>query len=262
MPDSSSRLPTGLPVPAFSAPTGPGATDAAGALAISSPMPAAVLHGASSTPLPPWARRSLIGGVCLAHLAGAWGLMQIASVREAVAEVAPLVVDFIAAPPPAPPTPPPPPPKVVPRTLPPPPAPVIATTPVAEAAPAAMVVPPPPAEPPAPPAEPAAPPAPPAPPVARTIPSTAVSYLEPPAPVYPLASRRLQEQGEVLIKVEIGTDGRARQVLVSRSSGSPRLDNAALTAVRAARFKPYTENGVPLVVWTTVPIQFELENKS
>jgi protein TonB len=51
-------------------------------------------------------------------------------------------------------------------------------------------------------------------------------------------------------------------VLVSRSSGSSRLDNAALTAVRAARFKPYTENGVPLVVWTTVPIQFELENKS
>lgn len=98
--------------------------------------------------------------------------------------------------------------------------------------------------------------------MARTVPATAVSYLEPPAPVYPLASRRLHEQGEVLLKVEIGTDGGARQVLVSRSSGSPRLDNAALTAVRAARFKPYTENGVPLVVWTTVPIQFELENKS
>jgi protein TonB len=96
----------------------------------------------------------------------------------------------------------------------------------------------------------------------RTIPSTAVAYLEPPAPVYPLASRRLREQGEVLLKVEIGPDGHARQVLVSRSSGSARLDNAALTAVRAARFKPYTENGQALAVWTTVPIQFELETKS
>jgi protein TonB len=129
-----------------------------------------------------------------------------------------------------------------------------------------MIVPPPPAEPAPPPAvvEPAAPPPPPAPPAPalRTIPSTAVAYLEPPAPVYPLASRRLREQGEVLLKVEIGADGHARQVLVTRSSGSPRLDNAALVAVRAARFKPYTENGQALVVWTTVPIQFELETKS
>jgi periplasmic protein TonB len=148
----------------------------------------------------------------------------------------------------------------VPRILPPPPPPVIATAaPVEQAPPAAMVVPPP--EPVAPPAEPVAPPAPPAPPpVVRSIPATAVSYLEPPAPVYPLASKRLNEQGEVLIRVEIGADGRARQVLVSRSSGHQRLDNAALAAVRAARFKPYTENGVPLVVWSTVPIQFELEH--
>jgi periplasmic protein TonB len=222
------------------------------------------LPDTSSTPLPPWARHGLIAGVFAAHLGAAWGLMQIAGVREAVAEVAPMVVDFIAAPtPPAPPPPPPPPPKIPPRVLPPPPAPVIAAAPSTEPAPAAMTAPPPPAEPPALPAaaEPAAPPAPPPPPAPRTIPATAVSYLEPPAPVYPMASRRLGEQGEVLLKVEIGTDGRARQVLVSRSSGSPRLDNAASAAVRAARFRPYTENGVPLVVWTTVPIQFELENK-
>jgi protein TonB len=211
--------------------------------------------------LPPLARRSLVGAVVLAHLGGAWALLQVEAVRNAVAEVAPLVVDFVAPPPPLdePKPPPPPPPPVVPRTLPPPPPPVIATAaPVEEAQPAAMVVPPP--EPAPPPAEPVAPPAPPAPPpVVRSIPATAVSYLEPPAPVYPLASKRLNEQGEVLIRVEIGADGRARQVLVSRSSGHQRLDNAALAAVRAARFKPYTENGVPLVVWSTVPIQFELE---
>lgn len=212
--------------------------------------------------LPPLARRGLVGAVVLAHLGGAWGLMQIESVRSAVAEVAPLVVDFVSPPPPPDqPKPPPPPPPPVAQKLPPPPPPVIATTaPPTEAAPAAMVVPPPPPEPVPPPAEPVAAPVLPAPPpVVRTIPSTAVSYLEPPAPVYPLASKRLNEQGEVLMRVEIGADGRARQVLVSKSSGHPRLDNAALAAVRAARFKPYTENGVALVVWSTVPIQFELE---
>jgi protein TonB len=211
-----------------------------------------------------------MAGVFLAHLGAAWGLMQIGAVRDAVAEVAPLVVDFIAAPvptppPPTQPRPPAPPPKAPPRALPPPPAPVLAAAPSTDPAPPAMTVPPPPEPAPAPvPVEPAAAPAP-APPAAaapRSIPATAVAYLEPPAPVYPLASRRHGEQGEVLLKVEIGTDGRARQVLVSRSSGTPRLDQAALAAVRAARFKPYTENGVPLVVWTTVPIQFELENKS
>ncbi len=229
---------------------------------------AGLASGSSATPVPAWAQRGLVAGVCLAHLGAAWGLMQVASVREAVAEVAPLVVDFVAAPtPPEPlPPPPPPPPKAVPRTPPPAPAPVITAAPSAEPAPAAMVVPPPPAEPAPAPAvvEPAAPPAPPAPPspALRTIPSTAVAYLEPPAPVYPLASRRLRERGEVLLKVEIGADGHALQVLVSRSSGSARLDNAALAAVRAARFKPYTENGQALVVWTTVPIHFELETKS
>lgn len=212
--------------------------------------------------LPPWAGRGLVAAVVLAHLGGAWALLQLQPVRDAVAEIAPLVVDFVAAAPPAPP-PPPPPPKLT-RPRPPLPAPAIAAAPAAEPAPAAMAVPPPPPpepvrpEPPAP----VAPPAPPAPPVVRTIPATAVSYLEAPAPVYPLASRRLGEQGEVLLKVEIGADGRARQVLVSRSSGSARLDNAALAAVRAARFNPYTEHGVPLVVWSTVPIRFELENAS
>ncbi|MBI5271836.1 MAG: energy transducer TonB, partial [Burkholderiales bacterium] len=103
-------------------------------------------------------------------------------------------------------------------------------------------------------------PAPAAPPAPRLVPISAVSYLEPPQPVYPRASRRLREQGEVLLRVEVGADGRASQVRVHRSSGSPRLDEAALVAVRAARFRPYAENGVPLAVWTTVPIAFELEN--
>ena len=78
--------------------------------------------------------------------------------------------------------------------------------------------------------------------------------------MYPAASRRLGESGQVLVRVEIGADVRALQVRVTRSSGHARLDDAALSAVRAARFKPYTENGVPRAVWSTVPIVFELEN--
>ena len=218
--------------------------------------------GTGHDSLPLAARRALVVGVLAAHLAAAWGLMQVEAVRQAVGEVAPLFVELVAPPsPPAPPPPPasPPPPRAIK-----PPAPIIAAAPSPTPSPAAFLAAPPLVEPPAPVAIEAPPPSPPAPPLPpappKTIPATAVSYLDPPAPVYPAASKRLGESGRVLLRVEIGIDGRARQVQVSRSSGSSRLDDAALAAVRAARFKPYTENGTPLVVWTTVPIIFELEN--
>ncbi|MBT9594565.1 MAG: energy transducer TonB [Vitreoscilla sp.] len=210
----------------------------------------------SAEPLPAWAWRGLVGGVFAAHLGAGWGLMQLSSGRAALADMAPMVVDFIA-PEVAPPTPAPPPRRPVA------PPPILAVPPAVQPSPAAMIVPPPPPEPvvmaelpPQPTAAPAPPPAAP-----RSIPATAVSYRVPPAPVYPLASRRLGEQGEVLLRVEIGTDGLARQVLLARSSGSARLDAAAIAAVRAARFNPYTEDGMPLVVWAPVPIEFILESR-
>lgn len=107
---------------------------------------------------------------------------------------------------------------------------------------------------------PAAPVAAPAAAAPRVLPSSAVRYLVPPAPVYPVVSRRLGEAGEVDLKVLIGIDGRARHVSVQRSSGHPRLDDSAVEAVREARFIPYTEHGEAVVAWTVVPIVFHLEN--
>ncbi len=207
------------------------------------------------------ARRALVAGVCCFHLLAAWALLQVDSVRQTVSEMAPMMVDLIAAP--APPILPAPPPAAPPKPLTPPPpvpVPVMVALPTTDPPPTAIVLAPAP-EPPPPIAE-APSPAPvaaPAPSPPRSIPATAVQYLEPPAPIYPKASRRLGESGRVLVRVEIDTQGRARQVQLSRSSGSQRLDESALAAVRAARFKPYTENGEAMVVWTTVPISFELE---
>jgi protein TonB len=80
-----------------------------------------------------------------------------------------------------------------------------------------------------------------------------------PSPDYPSTSRRLGEVGEVHLRVEIDTDGLPRRVSVHRSSGFPRLDESAVAAMRATRFAPYTEHGVALVVWTIVPIEFQLQ---
>lgn len=216
--------------------------------------------------LSPTARRTLTAAVLAAHVAGAWALLQVDAVRAAVAQAAPLMVDLIAPAPEVLPPPPPPPP--APRPVERKPRPIVTAAPKPAPEPPVFVAPPLPAEPPAP--EPVvaevAPPAPPAPPPPspapqpKTIPATAVQYLEPPAPVYPLASRRFGEAGRVVLRVLIDEQGRPAELRLQASSGHRRLDESALAALRAARFRPYTENGVAQRVWALVPINFELES--
>jgi protein TonB len=112
--------------------------------------------------------------------------------------------------------------------------------------------------PPAPPA-PSAPPAPLA-PAPRQIPPSAIQYRVLPDIQYPNASRRLNEQGLVVVAVYMDTEGLPQQVQVVQSSGFERLDRAAVKGVKRARFRPYTENGLPLAGWARIPIPFELEN--
>jgi protein TonB len=62
-----------------------------------------------------------------------------------------------------------------------------------------------------------------------------------------------------MVRVMIDIAGRPSQVLVQASSGHPSLDEAALSAVRAAQFRPYVEGGVAQPVWVLVPINFVLQ---
>lgn len=77
-------------------------------------------------------------------------------------------------------------------------------------------------------------------------------------PVYPPLSRRLGEQGLVVVRVHIDETGRPVDVAVSVSSGFPRLDEAAMRAVRAARFRPHVEGNRARAAYALVPIRFEL----
>ena len=228
--------------------------------------------------LSPSQRHALLASIAALHIAGGWALLQVREVREAVVAAAPLFVSLIAPTPPepAPPQVLPPPPVVQPPPRPPrvrPPERVVAAPPAPVPAPAPFVVPEPaPAPAPPPPPVVVAPPAPvvvapppaptppaPAPPQPKTIPASAVQYLEPPSPTYPAQSKRLGETGRVTVRVFIDERGGTRDVRVERSSGHARLDEAALTAVQRARFKPYTENGLPFAGWAFIPIDFELE---
>ena len=81
-----------------------------------------------------------------------------------------------------------------------------------------------------------------------------------PRPIYPALSKRLGEQGTVLLRVLITADGKAGAVEIKKSSGFERLDRAAIEAVKQWKFNPATLDGKPIDDWHLVSIPFKLEN--
>lgn len=69
-------------------------------------------------------------------------------------------------------------------------------------------------------------------------------------------SLRLNEQGTVVLTVMVRSDGSAGSVEVKSSSGSTRLDRAAVDAVKSWRFVPATVDGKPVDKAYDVPITF------
>ena len=113
-------------------------------------------------------------------------------------------------------------------------------------------------QPPAPPPQPVV--APPAPaPVAVVAARFDADYLHNPKPVYPALSRRMSEEGKVLLKVRVSAQGTALDVVISKSSGFPRLDAAAVDAVTRWRFVPARRGDEPVDSSVVVPITFALE---
>jgi protein TonB len=125
-------------------------------------------------------------------------------------------------------------------------------------APTGLVTPQPPAPPVAAAVAPAAAPAPAA-PAKVELPSSDADYLQNPAPAYPPISRRLGEQGKVLVRVLIGADGAPQKAELRQSSGFDRLDQAALATAMRWRYVPGKRAGVPEAMWFTVPMIFVLE---
>ena len=94
---------------------------------------------------------------------------------------------------------------------------------------------------------------------ALTLPSSEAQGLNNPKPVYPKLSRRLNEQGQVVIRVYVGADGSAQQGEIKTSSGYDRLDQEALRTVLRWRFLPGQRLGTPEAMWFNVPVNFVLE---
>jgi protein TonB len=91
------------------------------------------------------------------------------------------------------------------------------------------------------------------------LPSSDADYLNNPKPPYPPLSKRMGEQGKVVIRTLIGADGIAQDASIHQSSGFDRLDQAALATARRWRYVPGKRAGVAEAMWFNVPFNFVLE---
>ena len=89
----------------------------------------------------------------------------------------------------------------------------------------------------------------------------ALSYLDAPPPRYPARAIARRLQGEVLLRVTVGRDGRPEAVDLQQGSGHAVLDRAAVEQVRKRwRFRPLIVDGLPSRAVGLVPIRFSLED--
>jgi len=79
-------------------------------------------------------------------------------------------------------------------------------------------------------------------------------------PDYPAMSKRRGETGTAVIRLTVGLSGKIENVTLQKSSGSSRLDDAALDAVRGSACSPYKENGEAIRATATVPFVFSLND--
>jgi TonB family protein len=98
-------------------------------------------------------------------------------------------------------------------------------------------------------------------PVRDASPETASGYDEPPqlksriTPKYPEDAKNAGITGKVYIKVFIDKDGKAKETIILQ--GIPELNDAAIEAVREAKYGAAKLKGKPVGVWVNLSITFE-----
>lgn len=78
-----------------------------------------------------------------------------------------------------------------------------------------------------------------------------------PDPEYPKKERKAGHEGDVILRLVIGTDGATHDITVARPL-SPEFDAAAIEAVKTWKFSPATKNGKPISLHTDVQVSFHL----
>lgn len=85
-----------------------------------------------------------------------------------------------------------------------------------------------------------------------------------PQPDYPATSKRLNEEGTTILSIFIDERGSVTQAQLLTSSGSSRLDDAAMRGVTTRgqkrwHYLPAMKDGIAIGVWQTVAVKWELK---
>lgn len=79
-------------------------------------------------------------------------------------------------------------------------------------------------------------------------------------PVYPEVATLTGREGTVWVKALVDKEGKVREARVAKSSGSNvGFDEAALAAAYSNVYKPAIQNGRPVAIWVTYPVEFKLK---
>ena len=97
-------------------------------------------------------------------------------------------------------------------------------------------------------------------PTAPSKPRFDADYLDNPKPVYPYVSRKLKEEGRVVLRVQVAANGLPTDVALHAGSGFERLDQVALDTVRRWKFVPARLGSEPVAASVLVPIVFSLKD--
>ena len=80
------------------------------------------------------------------------------------------------------------------------------------------------------------------------------TFAAPPRVVYPEIARQQRVQGKVVLLVLVDENGRVAESRVQSGVAQPAVNEAVLAAVKNAKFRPATKNGVPVKMWRPVII--------
>ena len=78
---------------------------------------------------------------------------------------------------------------------------------------------------------------------------------------YPPESRRLQEEGICVVRIEVDPDGHIRATQLLSSSGFERLNAACLAGFAGGRLIPAEVDGKPVSAWVQIPVIWRLTDK-
>jgi len=79
------------------------------------------------------------------------------------------------------------------------------------------------------------------------------------APKYPRISLKMEEEGNVVVRVKLDKEGKIAEASVKSSSGYKRLDDAAISAVQTWKCHPAMRDNAAVEAYALQPFEFKLE---